>query len=258
MDRSLNVNPVWWIGIAVWLVYLAIIFGTWAVVGADYTDLASRSVIVERLVLPEVLGALFLIAVISRLGWWSPVLRETERAGPRWTMWVLLPVLAGFIALHLLLTDWSQITPVHLALIALSCALIGFNEETLTRGVAVLGWRGSTNREVWVWFATTAMFGLMHLPNGFFGIGLAGGLTQVVFTFLLGSGLYLLRRVSGTILLPMIVHALWDFASFSSQASGIGSFLMATLFQFLSYLIALVVVIVMLRHQRKSRVTRPA
>ncbi len=258
MDLPVKIKPVWWIGVVVWLIYNAIIYATWAAVGADYTDLASRSVIVERLVLPELLGALFLIAIVSRLGWWRPVMRETERAGPGWTMWVLLPVIAGFIAVHLLLADWSQIAPAHLALMVLACALIGFNEEALTRGVAVLSWRGSTHREGWVWFASTGMFGLMHLPNGFFGIGLAGGLTQVVFTFLLGSGLYLLRRVSGTILLPMIVHAMWDFASFSSQASGVGTPLLGTLLQFLSYLIALITVVVFLWHQSRTRAGRPA
>lgn len=254
----MKIKPVWWIGVAVWLVYNAIIYATWAAVGADYTDLAGRAVILERLILPEALGAIFMVAIVTWLGWWRPLLRETGRAGPCWTMWVLLPFLAGFMAVHLLLTDWSQIAPGHLALLALSCALIGFNEEALTRGVAVLGWRGSTHRELWVWFATTALFGLMHLPNGLFGIGLSGGVTQVVFTFLLGSGLYLLRRVSGTILLPMIVHALWDFASFSSQASGVGTPLLGTLLQFLSYLVALVTVVVLLWHQRNIPVERPA
>ena len=127
----MKIKPVWWIGVAVWLVYNAIIYATWAAVGADYTDLAGRAVILERLILPEALGAIFMVAIVTWLGWWRPLLRETGRAGPCWTMWVLLPFLAGFMAVHLLLTDWSQIGPGHLALLALSCALIGFNEEAL-------------------------------------------------------------------------------------------------------------------------------
>lgn len=250
----MKIKPIWWVGVIVWLIYCAIIFGTWAAVGADYTDLVGRDVVLERIVLPEVLGAVFMVSVLTWLGWWRPVMREDRPGGPRWTMWVLLPFLAGFIGVLLLTTDWSQISPVHLTFIAIAAALVGFNEEALTRGVAVVGLRGSTNREHWVWFVSTAMFGLMHVPNGFFGIGLSGGITQMVFTFLLGSGLYLLRRVTGTIVVPMIVHALWDFASFSHSVPGAGTPLLATLFQFLTYLIALIMVLVLLRHDHKERV----
>lgn len=258
MRQSVKNAPVWWIGIVVWLVYNSIIYATWAAVGADYTDLAGRAVILPRLVLPEVLGAVFIVFAVTRLGWWRPVLRESRRGGPGWTMWVLLVPIAGFIGVHLLATHWSQIEPAHLVYLALASALIGFNEEALTRGVLVVGWRGSTHREVWVWLASTALFGLMHLPNGLFGIGLAGGLTQVVYTFLLGSGLYLLRRVSGTIVLPMIVHALWDFSSFSSQVTGGGVSLLGTMFQFLTYLVALLMVIVLLWHETRNHIARPA
>lgn len=254
----MKIKAVWWIGVVAWLAYCAIIFATWAVVGTDYTDLVGRTVIVERLLFPEVLGAAFMVAALSWLGWWRTVMRDPVRAGPRWTLWPLLFFIAGFIAVHLIATDWSQITPIHLALLALSAALVGFNEEALTRGLVVVAWRGSTGREVWIWLASTALFALMHLPNGLFGIGLAGGVTQVVFTFLLGSGLYLLRRVSGTLLLPMAVHALWDFSTFSSQVPDGGTPLLATLFQFLSYFVALIAVIVLLWHQRNAPIAGPA
>ena len=248
----MKIEPGWLIGLIVWLIYNAIIFGTWTTVGADYTDLASRDVIFIRLVLPEVLGAIFIVFTVTRLGWWQPVLREDRRGHPRWSMWVFLPFAAGFIVILLADTDWPTISAVHLALLLLGTALVGFNEEALTRGVLVVAARGSTRHEVWVWLFSVVLFGLMHVPNGYFGIGLSASLTQAVFTFLLGSGLYLLRRVSGTILLPIIVHALWDFSSFSHQVTSAGAPLLATLFQFLGYFVALVLVMVVLLHDRKS------
>lgn len=253
MHTKVKIKPTWSIGLVVWLIYNAIIFGTWATVGADYGDLVSRDVILKRLVLPEVQGAVFMVAVVTWLGWWRPVWREDVRGHPHWSMWILLPFIAAFVVVLLGTTDWPTISATHLALLLLASALVGFNEEALTRGVLIVATRVSTRHEVWVWLYSTALFGLMHVPNGFFGIGLSASLTQAVFTFLLGSGLYLLRRVSGTILLPIIVHALWDFSSFSHQVTSEGVFLLATLFQFLAYLVALVLVIFVLLKDRKPQ-----
>lgn len=257
MQDHFRIKPALQIGLLVWLVYNAIIYGTWAAVGADYTNLAGRDVILERLILPEVLGALFIGFAVSRLGWWRPVLYEYRPGRPRWLMWAFLPFVAAFIGVHLIGTDWPAIEVAHLAFLALACLLIGFNEEVLTRGVLVVAARGSMRNEVWVWLVSTALFGLMHIPNGFFGIGLAGGVTQAVFTFLLGTGLYILRRVSGSLVLPVIVHAVWDFSTFSHQVASPGVSLLGTLFQFLSYLVALVLIVVLLLHDRKAS-ARPA
>lgn len=251
MHKELKIKPALQIGLLVWLLYNAIIYGTWAVVGADYTDLAGRDVILERLVLPEVLGALFIAFAVSRLGWWRPVLHEDRPGRPRWLMWVFLPFVAAFITVHFIATDWPAISVEHLAFLALACLLIGFNEEVLTRGVLVVAARGSMRHEAWVWLVSTALFGLMHIPNGFFGIGLSGGVTQAVFTFLLGTGLYILRRVSGSIVLPVFVHALWDFSTFSHQVASPGVSLLGTLFQFLSYLVAILLIVVLLLRDRK-------
>jgi membrane protease YdiL (CAAX protease family) len=168
-------------------------------------------------------------------------------------MWIFLPLAAAFIVINIAGTDWSAISLQHLVFLLFACALVGFNEEVLTRGVLVVAARGSMRHEVLVWLFSTGLFGLMHIPNGFFGIGLSGGITQAVFTFLLGSGLYLLRRISGSLLLPVIVHASWDFSTFAHQVTSDGVFLLATFFQFLAYLAALVLVIVVLFRDRKGR-----
>lgn len=252
MSETPKIKPVWYIGLSIWMAYNVIIFATWAAVGADYTNLAGAEVILQRLVLPEVLGAIFIVFAVSRLGWWPRVLQEEQRAHPHWTMWVFLLFALAFVLILLAGTGWSEIAIWHIAMIAIACSLIGFNEEVLTRGVLIFAARGSMRHEVFVWLFSTALFGLMHVPNGFFGIGLTGSTTQAIFTFLLGSGLYLLRRVSGTILLPVMVHALWDFSTFTHQVTNPGVPLLATLIQFLTYFIALVLVAVLLFRDRKS------
>ena len=43
-------------------------------------------------------------------------------------------------------------------------------------------------------------------------------LRQVLYAFVLGSVFYAIRRISGTIIVPMVIHALWDFGTFSTVA----------------------------------------
>lgn len=105
-------------------------------------------------------------------------------------------------------TGWSDLAASHLALLVLAGLLVGFNEEALTRGVLIVAFRGSMRSEVSAALLAALLFGAMHLPNGFFGIGLAGGVLQALMAFLAGLGFYVLRRVSGTILLPMAMHGL--------------------------------------------------
>ena len=242
----------WWIGFGVYLIYNAIIYATWFAVDADYANLVPRDLIFKSVVLPLSLGAVFMFAAITWLGWWRPVMREKQRGGPGWTVWVLVLVMAGFIAVLVAHANWSAISTVHLTFLIAAGMLVGFNEESLTRGVLVVGWRGSTQSEVRVWFWTSALFGLMHLPNALFGLPLFAALAQTVFAFLAGSGFYLLRRVSGTIMIPMIMHGAWDFSTFSLQASGAELPAMGYAFQFGTYLVSIVLVIVVLRHDRRA------
>jgi uncharacterized protein len=45
---------------------------------------------------------------------------------------------------------------------------------------------------------------------------------QVIFAFVLGSVFYAIRRISGTIIVPMVIHALWDFGTFTKVAGKAG------------------------------------
>lgn len=248
----MKAQPTWQKGVIVYLIYNAIIFGTWAAVGLDYNNMVGSDVIMKSLVLPLSLGAVFLIAALTWLGWWRPVMTETHKARPGWTLWLILALMAGFILINASTTNWSAITDIHLLLMIAAGILVGFNEEALTRGVLVVGWRGSTNNEAWVWFWATLLFGLIHLPNGFFGPGFVSASIQVVFAFVAGCGFYVIRRLSGTLLVPMILHGAWDFTLFAHAASGAVSSQLKLPFQYGTYLISIVLVIVILLADRRS------
>jgi len=53
----------------------------------------------------------------------------------------------------------------------------------------------------------------------------------------------------------MLLHGAWDFATFAHQASGAEVPGIRTYFQFGTYLLSIVLVIVVLRNDRKARAT---
>jgi membrane protease YdiL (CAAX protease family) len=87
------------------------------------------------------------------------------------------------------------------------------------------------------------LFSALHVPNVIFGLAFWAMPVQVLLTFIMGSGFYVIRRMSGTLLLPMILHGLWDSSIFLSIATGVAP--SAT--QFAVYPLAIACAIAMLR-----------
>lgn len=245
------IEPGWRVAAGVYVAYNAIIFATWAAVGADYRDLVSEGLALKSLLLPLGLGALFAFAAVTRLGWWRPALFEASATRPRWPAALPLAAMLGFLALHAVAIPWSAASPTHLALLAAAALLVGFNEELVTRGVLVTGFRGSRLGEVGVWFGSSFLFGAMHVPNALFGIPWGAGVLQGMLAFTMGSAFYAIRRASGSLWLPMALHASWDFVSFTAQATH-GSAPRALFFQFATYVLALFAVAWMLTRARRT------
>jgi membrane protease YdiL (CAAX protease family) len=93
----------------------------------------------------------------------------------------------------------------------------------------IVGFRGTLS-EGWVWFLSSLLFGLLHGLNVFFGQSIGATLYQIMFAFLLGTAFYVTRRLTGLLVVNMVIHALWDFGALSTEHSGsdpspIGGFL---------------------------------
>ena len=245
----MRIKPRWWIGIVVLLAYAAWVMAAWIWRGVDYRQIASETSLVQAVIQPLGIAAVLLAVFNSWAGWWRATLFETPRVRRPLLLAVLLLAMLGFIAATLGSTDFTAITLRHLALVAVATLRVGFCEEMVSRGILLVSLRGSLRSEAWVWFVSGAMFGLLHATNAFFGVG-ALALLQVVLAFCVGSGLYLLRRLGGTLLLPMLVHAAWDFSTLASGLDADPPGAVAFAFMASTWVLSLLLVFVVLRRER--------
>lgn len=218
-SRLPRIQPRWWIGVLVFVAYAGGIMATWAWRGIDYRSIGTEDSLVHAVLQPLSVAALALAAFLTWAGWWRATLFETPRLRHPVYLALLLLAMLGMIGFSLFQTHWASLAARHLLVLAASVLLVGFCEEMVTRGILLVSLRGSTNSEMQAWFWSTLLFGLLHAINAFFGLGVMA-VVQVLLAFCGGAAFYLLRRLSGTLLLPMLLHALWDFSSVASGLTG--------------------------------------
>lgn len=148
---------------------------------------------------------LLVVVVITTLGWWHVVLNELSRA--RAWVWIVVALPLG-LATWFIDRDNIAESGWQLLLGVMAIALlIGFAEELFFRGVMLTAIRDRYQREWLAVLITTLVFGLSHF---------SGGVPNVLSTIVAGFLYYWMRRVSGGIWVPALMHSLFDFAIFSS------------------------------------------
>ena len=147
----------------------------------------------------------------------------------------------------------------YLAALAVGTLLVGFSEELLTRGTGLVGLRGGFKEPV-AWALSCLLFGLIHALNAFFGQSIGSTIQQIVFAFLAGSVFYITRRVSGTLILCMVLHAWVDFTTLGfgeAAADAESPFTLLGVLQYGAFFLALIGVVIVLRRGSSSD-TEPA
>lgn len=238
------------IGLIIYFGYLLIFFTTWIVNKVDYTTIGNTvSSTMLHYALPTLIAGVFVAAAISYLGWWRITLFDKEKSGPKWA-W-LAPISMFVLAVMALMQMNAGNASAALVMWSILGAIgVGFGEEMITRGSLLVGLR-SQMTEGRVWFYSTLAFSALHIPNVLFGLPLLAMPTQILLTFIAGSLLYSARRLSGTLLLPMILHGLWDSSAFLPKATGGTDFFP----MFLLYPIAIVCAGAVIMQNRGKRLT---
>ena len=217
---NLRGKPSLGMAMSIFVVYLVLVYGVWAINDLDYAALDETSESIrDNYALAMVVGAIFLIISITALGWWRVLLFEPKRVGPSW-LWVVVGILVVGSVMNLAEVDWSEIAGMTLVWLLIGSIGVGFNEEITTRGLVLVGARSRFQREIWAVLVSCLMFGALHLPNALYGAGIGATVGQFFFASLVGVVFYVLRRFTGTLLVPMVLHGSWDGALFSLGFSG--------------------------------------
>ena len=241
-------KPTVWLGILLYLGYLAVFFTTWSINGVDYRRIGENADTTKLwYALPTLFGCAFLVVAITILGWWRMVLFDRSKSGPAW-IWILPGAMAVIILDNFLGIPSGKLSPELLMWSSLGAVGVGFGEETITRGSMIVGLRGRFG-EGMVWLISTLLFSALHVPNVIFGLPMSAMPIQVLLTFIMGSGLYVMRRMSGTLILSMILHGLWDSSLFLNVATG-G---VPSPVQFVVYPLAIACVVAVVRNSWNER-----
>ncbi len=212
LPAPLRVRPRVWIGLAIFLAYVVLVFVVQLLTGIPYTALGDNGGnLFLGAGLSLIIGAVFLAITTTLLGWWRPALFERAHS-VRWPIFVPA-LMAVALVINLLSTDWGAYDGAFFAA-SVVLLLVGFTEEMATRGVLLVALRSRLG-EGWVWFLTSALFALMHLVNALSGQDLVSTLQQVGFAFMGGTIFYILRRTTGTLIWAMLLHGFWDFSTFA-------------------------------------------
>jgi membrane protease YdiL (CAAX protease family) len=218
-----RVQPSVKIGIALVVGY-AVLFGIlFKVSGVGYDDITATAENARNsIVIPLTIVAVVLIALTTFFGWWKPVLRDQRRARG----WVIVVPIVMTLTLFAGMNygGLSDLDSKLLLWIGIGTALVGLSEELMFRGLVIVSFR-STMKESHVWLWSSVMFALLHSINVLLGQGGIATVQQIVVTFVIGSGLYIARRTTGLIVVPMVLHFVWDFSSFTAGDHGLAGLL---------------------------------
>lgn len=210
----------WWKAVLVAAVYMALYLGVSQLIGIlfagrfDVSDqFGSPQTVAITLLLPIAIGAVILLAFGASVRWLPELFGRQPLKGRGW-MWIAPIVVILAAVLRVAGTDWSRYALSVILLTFLSGLFIGLAEELLTRGLAVNLLRRGGYSERWVMVLSSLLFALLHSSNLLGGQPLPTVLFTMAFTFLFGVAMYLTLRVTGSLIWPILLHAITDPTTF--------------------------------------------
>lgn len=209
-EHELRALPIWaYVGVVLGYL-LVLLVATFFTLDRTLTTPGFQTTdqVVHQLVVRMAFPLAYVFAVVAVLRWWRPVLKD-DMPVQRW-VWVVPGLL---VATVVACTNYSGLAQKPLGFVIallVGTMAIGFAEEGLFRGLGVTAFRLSGRSEAKVALWTSLLFALAHAAS------LIGGPLQVLSTLVAGYLYYLIRRVSGGLVLAAIVHGLFDFGVLSA------------------------------------------
>lgn len=211
-----RVPRVAWVGLVAIAFYLLIGAGLANLITALEGSVSMEADFALGHLVPLPISIIAGLAFARWAGWWDDIW-SVPRLRRRWMLAV--PVLLAALPLSQVgEIDWSERSVQLVLVIAAGCLLVGLGEELFVRGILRVSIRAH-HGELFTLLATSMLFGAGHC----FGLMIAGAapgkiVFAVVFTAMSGSLYYAALRVSGTLWVPILLHALTDFMLYVESA----------------------------------------
>lgn len=249
LQSKTRVQPSMIYASVILLVYMTVFSIIWIINDVDYKTIG-KTIESTKLhyAMPTIVSSFVVACLLTIFGWWRIVLFDKQKSGPKW-IWIGVFVMLLISIFNFSAINFNNVSSEFLLYSILGGIGVGFGEEVITRGSMVVGLRSRNFSEKKVLLLSSLVFAAIHLPNMLFGSPVLSTLIQLLLAFIMGSLLYITRRLSGTLLLPMFLHGLWDSSIFLPGAFGAKT----SMYIFLIYPISILCIIGYLRHN-KSRV----
>ncbi|MCL8024864.1 CPBP family intramembrane glutamic endopeptidase [Nocardioides bruguierae] len=206
-------RPRWQLAVVVTVLFFLTQWGVARLLGVDFDTMADTTDNVWKgLTLRVGLTATVftLIALWAGTAWNGGIYVQDEPPLPRWT-WVVPILMVGFAVVKIATNDWGARGGEYMLALAIGVLFVGIAEETTFRGINLRALRGSTSNEFVVMVASAVLFGLVHGVNILNGAAVVPTLGQTALATLGGGAFYITMRLSGRLLVPILLHALWDY-----------------------------------------------
>ncbi|NQX27381.1 CPBP family intramembrane metalloprotease [Microbacteriaceae bacterium VKM Ac-2854] len=177
----------------------------------------SAGSIVAGYVLPIGLAGLLLVLFGWSVGWLGELFGPQPIRGRGW-MWIAIAAVLVFNILRFATIDYGSAGLDVVATWLLAGLCIGFAEETVTRGYVVNLMRKAGHSEIATALVSAALFATLHSGNLLGGQSLLATAIQLVYTFFFGICMYLALRLTGRLIVPILLHASTDPSIFLQVA----------------------------------------
>lgn len=197
--------------------------------GVPYTDFSkSTNNMLYGVLIPISIGSVVLTGIALWSGWWKDLWRDKYYIKDHMWMHIFLALFMVAVVANFLVGRIGTLDHTYILITLVATVLVGYSEELLTRGLLVRGTRGSGFSEVKVFYIVIIVFGFMHGINFINGQPLAITIEQMFMAGLLGGVFYTIFRKTGFLIVPMIVHALWDFSLFTQGLDHVGDLVLTS------------------------------
>lgn len=170
--------------------------------------------------LPILVGCILLVLFGWSVGWLRELFARQPIGGRGW-MWVAVVAVLAFNFLRFATIDYTAVGFDVIATWLLAGLFIGFAEETLTRGFVIRLLRRARYREIVVAVISAAVFAGLHATNLLTGQSLFVTAFQLLYTFAFGICMYLAYRLTGRLIVPILLHASTDPSIFLQTAHAV-------------------------------------